>query len=528
MADVPEDFVHYNLTGGPPSGPPEKRHGEVPDLDTLRAAVPKAAPKMEDVISHQKPKGLGGRISYALQYKTKTYFLRNKKRNLKRWVGFGLLFIVLASVAIAGVFISGKLHKLGPGNPDDFNPNQTFKQEEEEEIDYGEIFDITNARDLEELLYQWAIQGQKMYHKDVINVLLVGADSANGSASGRSDSIMLASLNKTTKQITLISFLRDSYTYMNIHGDPRYDKSNHAYAWAGPEALIEVLENNYKIKIDNYVCTDFSTFPMLIDKLGGVEVTVTEREANYLRYSKYRPKNPVPAGENVLLDGNQALMFSRIRKLDGDDHRARRQRDVISSIIRKMRQAPPGQLNEAIDILLPNIRTNYTGSQIFSLGTQALTGGWMHYEIASLIQPTEALRKPTYMYTWSQRSGNPLFVWIVDYPLAAREVQLALYGQTNITIDEEDHKSALGLLTPAPVRPTGGPAPTDPDDPDWDPGDDDDPTEPSEERTTSWLQGLLPTRPSTTEAPSTSETPSGSGAVTSTEAASTTRRGLLR
>ena len=95
----------------------------------------------------------------------------------------------------------------------------------------------------------WATNGgEHIYSKRVINILLIGEDDEDGSH--RSDSTMLVSVNTKTKKITITSFLRDSYTYMDINGSERYDKTNHSYGWGGAAELMEVLSNNYKIKID--------------------------------------------------------------------------------------------------------------------------------------------------------------------------------------------------------------------------------------------------------------------------------------
>ncbi len=177
--------------------------------------------------------------------------------------------------------------------------------------------------------------------KNVRNILLIGCDKANGGSS-RSDSIMIASVNKKTGRITVCSILRDTHLY--IPGE-REAKVNAAYAWGGANLLIQTIEHNFGIKIDDYATVNFEMFTALVDGLGGVDVEVTENEADYInnrhRYGKEKKPDTFESGESVHLNGYQALWYSRIRKLDSDFMRTQRQRKVITAIASKVK----GQIN---------------------------------------------------------------------------------------------------------------------------------------------------------------------------------------
>lgn len=244
-----------------------------------------------------------------------------------------------------------------------------------------------------------------------------------------------------------MSFLRDCYTYMNINGSERCCKTNHSYFWGGPAALIETLENNYKIEIDHYISVDFKSFPKLIDSLGGVNVPIEPYEADYINRTTTKIAK-ISSGDSVKLSGNQALVYSRIRHVDneGDVGRTARQRTVIMALIKSAQNASAGQLNNALDIVLPNVVTNYKRSEILSLMTQALSQGWMDYQIKQLVMPTEGNYTSAQLYTYYGKIINqPLSVWVVDYPIVARDLQLALYGDTNIKISD-NHVSPVDLL----------------------------------------------------------------------------------
>ncbi len=201
----------------------------------------------------------------------------------------------------------------------------------------------------------------------VRNILLIGADKEKGGAS-RSDSIMIASVNSKTGKITVVSILRD--THVDVPGN-RESKINAAYAWGGANLLIQTVEQNFGIKIDDYATVDFEMFTALIDGLGGIEVDVTENEADYInnrhKYGKEEKPETVPSGENVHLTGYQALWYARIRKLDSDFNRTERQRKVIAAIMNKAKDmGVTGLISTAKDVA-PYVETTLSTTDFWSL-----------------------------------------------------------------------------------------------------------------------------------------------------------------
>lgn len=355
------------------------------------------------------------------------FWMRNKKRNLKIFLGV-LAALIVAVILVAVLYVNNLLNLIGPENPDD--PQNGVEDQIYDEKDFAEIDGIQDAASLKELMKKWATNGGEKYSsRNVINVLLIGQDD------GRSDSMILASVNKKTDQITLASFFRDSYTYINHNGEDRYTKINAAYMWGGPELLIETLENNFKIEIDYYVTVNFENFSKAIDAIGGIYVDVQPYEAEYIRGTS-RFTN-FPMGENVLLSGDEALVFSRIRKSDADSDisRTRRQRQVITALIKQSKSASIGQLNNLANKILPYVNTNLSKSEILSIGTQAILQGWMNYPINAITVPSEDYRQGSYI-------GGTSFI-IIDYQAAAHELQMALYGNSNIPTG--DHVSPFDL-----------------------------------------------------------------------------------
>lgn len=359
------------------------------------------------------------------------FLWKDKKRRAKNF--YFILVVLLCAVTVGMGYITEKLDLMSTG--DDFTlPNSDMSQEviyDEEELAIIEAID--SAGSLNDYLYQWANNGELYSSKNVINVLLVGLDSKDGlKYGGNSDSIILVSLNKKTEKINMCSFFRDSWCYMNVAGRDRYAKINSSYFHGGPTGLIDTVEKNFKIDIDYYVAVDFSSFRGIIDALGGITVPVQEYEAAYI--NKTNPDFHIEAGDAVKLTGKQALVFARIRKsdYDSDVSRTRRQRQVITSLIESAKNASLSQLNNMLDTLFAYVKTDLTKSQILSYAAQALAKGWINYEIQQFTLSDSDIFKTGYVGSAS--------VVFMDFPLAAQRVQNAVYGDSNIVLDENRAK----------------------------------------------------------------------------------------
>lgn len=393
----------------------------------------------EDISSYSKRSNIKNKAENAKQ-RAKNKIDKSSNKSFKIILGILISLIIVVS-ALGGAYIRKVLSLINHDAGNNGNPDATFVDDTEEDLNFSTIYDVESADSIKDLIKSWALNGgEKMYSKHVINVLLIGEDNEDGSH--RSDSCILASVNTVTKKITLVSFLRDTYTYMDINGMERYDKTNHTYSWGGAAKLMEVLSNNYKVKIDYYVSINFESFRKVIDILGGVTVPITEKEAAFMNRTT-RCKG-FEAGEAVTLNGERALIFSRIRKLDSEIERTRRQRCVINSVISNFKASSLSDLNKAIETFLPYVTTNMKTSDILSYGTQALRENWLGYKIEGMVEPSEDIMVGVSGF---RTYSGYLDVWIADYVKAAREVQLALYNNTNIEINPETHISAIDLLS---------------------------------------------------------------------------------
>lgn len=206
---------------------------------------------------------------------------------------------------------------------------------------------------------------------DVKNILFIGADKEKGGAS-RSDSIMIVSVNKSAGKVIVTSILRD--THVDIPGECEA-KINSAYAWGGANLLIQTIEQNFGLKIDGYAVVNFNMFTDLVDGLGGIDIEVTENEADYINnrhnYKNETKPDHFESGESVHLNGYQTLWYARIRKLDSDFMRTYRQRKVITAIAENIKTELLtgnifGLISTAKDVA-PNIETSLSNSEFTSL-----------------------------------------------------------------------------------------------------------------------------------------------------------------
>lgn len=204
--------------------------------------------------------------------------------------------------------------------------------------------------------------------KDVFNVLLVGTDSRDpNSDKGRSDSMMLVSFNKKQNKSTVISFMRDTLVDIDGYGRSRL---GHTYAYGGVGLTINTLNQTYGLDIQNYVTISFDNLVNVIDEIGGVEVYISEEEAEYYR------KNGMPdivAGD-VTLTGSQALAHARNRTLGSDFERTRRQRSVMYGIYRKiMSEKDISALLPLINYCVTQVETNMSVTEIYDMSKEVLS-----------------------------------------------------------------------------------------------------------------------------------------------------------
>ena len=260
-------------------------------------------------------------------------------------------------------------------------------------------------------------------HKDVMNILLIGCDYGSEKLYyPRSDSMMIASINKRTQTLNFVSLSRATYVAIEGHNN---NLLNHAHAFGGPELLIQTIEKNYKIRIDNYISVDFDGFISLVDVLDGVDVSLTQAEATAVGVGEH-------AG-NYHLDGEHALAFARTRSIDTDRARTGRQREIMISLTKKaMKISSISVFSDMLDKILPFVSTDMKYFEVLGYASDALTNHYFRYTIKEAVVPTG--------YVPLTRVGE-MDVLIVNWASVKSDIHSILYAGLEDEIAAELEKS---------------------------------------------------------------------------------------
>lgn len=264
-----------------------------------------------------------------------------------------LLVALLALVIVANSFL-GRINRL--------DPNQTYG-----EVDHDEIFNSSEPVETDPSSER---VDQIVKGDGIVNILLVGQDRREGEGSKpqRTDAMILCTINKKEKTITMTSFMRDVWVYIPGYYNQRL---NVPYMIGGFPLLNETLDYTFGISADYNVEIDFSGFMKAIDLVGGVEVELTSAEASYLNKRgnwDVEDNNNWKLQKGVnLLNGSQALAYSRIRKIGGDFDRTNRQRIVLTELIEKTKGLKTTEIFDLVNEIVPLIATDMTNAQIIDL-----------------------------------------------------------------------------------------------------------------------------------------------------------------
>lgn len=224
-------------------------------------------------------------------------------------------------------------------------------------------------------------------NEKVINIALYGVDSRNHDYNGRSDVVMVASVNTKTGQVKLVSIARDTYVAIPGYNNTRI---NHAFSYGGPELAIRTLNENF-----------------------GLDVTEAERRQinAYLLSGE-----PLYETGYITLNGPQAVSYSRIRKIDNDDMRTSRQREVLASLFEKAKEINPLEYPSYVRKFAPMVQTSLSNDELLKLASVGLKGSSLTLDQAAF--PNE------YIHAEGQTIGG---AWYYIYDLAQAKDMLHKY-----------------------------------------------------------------------------------------------------
>lgn len=206
--------------------------------------------------------------------------------------------------------------------------------------------------------------------------VIYGVDSREGKLTeeAHSDTIIICSMNQSTKEIRMVSVYRDTYLD-NTNGE--YRKATECYYFGGPSRSVNMLNKNLDLDLHDYITVDFNAVVKAVDLIGGVDVEVTEEELPYI--NGYQEENAQVTGAEITpvesagyqhLNGIQALAYCRIRYTAGSDYRrTERQRAVLSQIFEQARSQGAVKMAQIVDTMLPYIATSFSSADLLSLAT---------------------------------------------------------------------------------------------------------------------------------------------------------------
>ncbi len=286
------------------------------------------------------------------------------------------------------------------------------------EIAAGYLGGLYNYDEIDKIDYSTADQtGQNkvvaqdslLEDKNVLNILLFGQDAvAKGSNDhGRSDTIILMSIDNNNKKLKLTSFQRDTYVAIPGYGD---GKLNSAFSLGGVPLSIAMIEANFGISVDKYACVNFDSFRKIVNILGGVDIELSIDEIQYInaqidvnnqtKYTNFLEYDSSLEKQVVHLDGYQALWYARNRGAEslggnpaytfsGDDwDRTARQRKLLETIMTSLKEeASLSEIVEIVNAVGPLVTTNLKNDDVAFLVSNCMT--YLSYEMVEMSLPTQ-------------------------------------------------------------------------------------------------------------------------------------------
>lgn len=272
---------------------------------------------------------------------------------------FFLFFIIIIGLAIILNKYLNKINKIEI-DKNDLSIEQNISHEETTTLQNNETSTLQNN------------ETTALQNNDIQNIALFGIDETEGTA-GRSDCIMILTIDNKHKKLKLSSIIRD--LYVTIPTKSKKDKINHAYAFGGADLALKTLNENFNLNLTQFVAVNFSSLPKIIDSIGGITLDITNDEIKYINdYIDNINKLNSTTSPNITtsgiqeVDGTQALAYCRIRYTDGGDfERSQRHRNVINQLFEESKKLPMTQYPSLLDEILPIVHTNLEKSEIISL-----------------------------------------------------------------------------------------------------------------------------------------------------------------
>ena len=301
--------------------------------------------------------------------------------------------------------------------------------------------DTMDTMTADEKLKELRGKAEMISNEDVMNILLIGEDLRDTATeeAGNTDVMMVISVNKKDRTITETSIMRDCYVYFPDYGYS--NRINAAYWHGGIELTQKTIEDYLGLKIDRYVLVNFKVFIDIVDTLGGLDLTVTDDEANGYpgadpngdntrgmqnpldEQNKYlgnkKGTDYIKKGGDLHLNGNQSLAYARLRHVGNSDYeRTARQRKVIKEMIKKSKKLSIIEMDRLANKIFPQIKTDVTEGEMAELLIEMLD--YRRYKVQEFRVPMDD--------TYTNQVINGMDVLDVDFYTNSEMLKKKVYG----------------------------------------------------------------------------------------------------
>lgn len=286
----------------------------------------------------------------------------------------------------------------------------------------------------------------------ILNVMLFGEDSGVGSDNdyGRSDTMIMLSIDMRHKEIKITSFMRDMLvtipTTDNAGNSYGMDKLNAAYSLGGAELSVKTIESNFGVDIDRYAIVNFKSFTKIVDTLGGIDINLTQDEIDYINWQTYINKQSTDRYEIkdkpglVHLNGRQALWYSRNRGYQEEDHpeftvsgddfdRTSRQRNFLRTLMERFKKASLTEIVKIVGEVGPMVTTNLKKDEITTLVANSLT--YLSYDVKEFRLPTDNC----YKYSWYMEQS---VLEIIDIQTMRTQLAKFIFGEEAVVANNTE------------------------------------------------------------------------------------------
>lgn len=349
--------------------------------------------------------------------------MKNRKKPIGIIITISIVLLLTIVTLLGWAYYNSKLDLIQYDDGSKEIDTSTSYAIDNDELD---ITDLPNAPEDVDASGGIEILEGDIYHGDnVVNILLLGTDERTDkfNENARADAIMVMSLNTKAHTIKLISIERGIGVPVPGRND---DWITHTFRYGGAALTMQTVRDCFKLDVERYVRVNFNVVSKAIDKIGGVDIELTQAEAEHLNSAK---KNYYESGSDIQtvhagtnhLNGDTAMAYARIRKIDSDWKRIERQRTVIQAAINQVKNSDIFTLNALADAILPMVQTNLTKAEITRL----------MLEVPAFLSEGSKMKQmtiPTYETCWNSVGVDGRKMIGVDFEANAQILREFFYG----------------------------------------------------------------------------------------------------